>query len=156
MSKKEGDYSDYLQHNSGLMQMYAVFSGFVFTVITLLLTLLPDPSQIMAQITLFFLAFLWSLFILIIFVRMSNASYFIRTIPPIPKRPYKIMNWIEYLAWFSLTVPVVLMFFLWNLTYLALASVGMFVLFYIFVLVVFVRPIFRSMAPGRRNETSSN
>ena len=57
MSKNEEDYSSYLTYETWATQIIALFCGFTFTAITIILTLLPDPSQIQSQIILFFRAF---------------------------------------------------------------------------------------------------
>ena len=59
MSKNEKDYSAYISAISFEASTYAFFGGFVFTAITIILTLLPDPSTWQSQATLFFLTLLF-------------------------------------------------------------------------------------------------
>lgn len=64
-TSKEG-LSDYQRHLSNVMSYLALLTGFILTVFTLLLTLLPYSflSSILGQIALFFVAILFYLFLL--------------------------------------------------------------------------------------------
>ena len=121
MSNVEDNYSDYIVHMSHLTDVIAVLAGFCFTTLTLLVTLLPDPSQIVAQFTLFFMTFLCDLLVFIIGWGSVSIIYFCRKVPPLTKQ-LKIFNFLS-MSGFSLCglIPV-LMFLVIKLTYLALVS----------------------------------
>lgn len=124
MSENEkADYSAYIAQHSNFLQLYAFFSGFVFTAITILLTLLPDPSQFLAQITLFALTFLFGLFSVLIHQTQVVLYYCARIAPVLPDRTKKSMNSLWHVTTLMLPATLVLMFLLWNLPYLALSTV---------------------------------
>ena len=128
MSANEKDYSSYLSYESVAAHVLALFCGFTFTAITILVTRLPDPTQIMSQVTLFFLAFLLDSMQFILFYSIMYLAYCIKDVPPETKMRRKVA-WFYFLSLISWGVAVVLMFLLWNLTYLALASGIMYALF---------------------------
>lgn len=74
MSSDEEYYSDFLNQLSNLSVELSLFSGFTFTIITILLTMLPGPSTLSAQIALFFLVMLLDLFIFFARVGHDNAN----------------------------------------------------------------------------------
>lgn len=61
MANTEENYSPYLAYESLAVHILALFCGFTFTAITILLFRFPDISQLHLQITLFFLTFLFDL-----------------------------------------------------------------------------------------------
>ena len=128
MSANEKDYSSYLAYESVAIHVLALFCGFTFTAITILVTRLPDPTQIMSQVTLFFLAFLLDLMQFTLFFAIFYLVYCIKEVPPETKMRRKVA-WLYYLSFSLWGVAIVLMFLLWNLTYLALASGIMYALF---------------------------
>ena len=135
MTTDEKDYSDYLKHMSNFSSVVSVFAGFTFTVLTLLITLLPDPSSIKAQVTFFFLAVLFDLLIFLVAWNSINNVYLCRNVPPLTKR-LAIFNWLSLLSFSLSGVAVVLVFLLSDLIYLALASGIVWVLF-IFAIYLF-------------------
>lgn len=62
MSTIKQDYSDYINHLSNMGNMYSFLSGFMFTAITVLITQLPDPNNIRAQLVLLFMAVMLDIF----------------------------------------------------------------------------------------------
>ena len=117
-------------HMSSLSSVISVFAGFTFTVLTLLITLLPDPSSINAQVTFFFLAVLFDLLIFLIAWNTINNVYLCKNVPPRTKR-LSMFNWLSLMSFNLSGVAVVLVFFLSDLTYLTLASGIVWVLFII-------------------------
>lgn len=117
----EKDYSDYIQHLSTQVTMLSLFAGFVLTMITILLTQLPDPSNPIAQIMLFVLTY--SLYALS-FVLTSSALriiYYCRKVPPLT-RDIAMVNYLSWSTLFLLTGSLVLLYAIWSLVYLALAA----------------------------------
>jgi hypothetical protein len=103
-------------------------AGFTFTVISIFLNQLPDPASVMSQITLFFLTLLFEFFLFLLAWQMSiiiscapsrvvyaaHAHAF--------RREVNTFNLLMLLGFSLLGMSVMLMFLLWNLLYLALAS----------------------------------
>jgi len=117
----EKDYSDYIKHMSSFNSEYTVLAGFTFTTITLLITLLPDPSNSMAQLTFFFLAILYNLLMSLVSWNTVNNVYFCRNVPPLTKR-LKVFNWLTFLCYNLSGIPIILVFLLSDLIYLTIAS----------------------------------
>ena len=120
---------------SSFSSVISVFAGFTFTVLTLLITLLPDPSSVKAQVTFFFLAVLFDLLIFLVAWNTINNVYLCRNVPPRTKG-LATFNWLSLLSFSLSGVAVVLVFFLSDLIYLALASGIVWVLF-IFAIYLF-------------------
>jgi hypothetical protein len=88
MSEVEEDYSDYIKHMSNISGLGSVLAGFTLTTLTLLITLLPDPSQIPVQITLFFLASLFDTFMFLTGWTGFHLVYFCRRAPPLTRQQH--------------------------------------------------------------------
>jgi len=115
------DYSDYIQYASNLASILSLLGGFTFTAFTILLTLLPDPSNIISQFTLIFLAGLFYLFMSLLgWIHMLMIRYG-RNVPPV-SRGISIFNSLVPLSYVGLGFAMVLMLLIWGLIYLALAS----------------------------------
>lgn len=124
----EKDYSDYARHLSNVISILALFSGFMFTAYTILITRLPDPSTITAQLTLYTISTFLKIFLSLLLYVTLMADLLCRNLPPFPKviNPLflNIMNLLFYAS--TLTAMVIitmLMSLLWNLTYLAFIQV---------------------------------
>ena len=121
VSNVEDDYSDYITHMSNGTRWFSLLAGFAFTTLTLLITLLPDPSQIVAQFTLFFVMFVCDFLLFITAWASFNLVYLCRKVPPLT-RELRIFN---YLSWSGIclfgVIPV-LMFLVVKLVHLALVS----------------------------------
>jgi hypothetical protein len=117
------DYSIYVASHANRAQVFSVFSGFTFTAITLLLTLLPDPSQITSQVILLFLVVLLDILGVLLYGEQIVLFYCVRTAPRLPEG-FKagIFNSLGVWVWVLLAGMVLVMFLAWNLVYLALAA----------------------------------
>ena len=140
MTADEKDYSDYIKHMSSLNSELIVLAGFTFTVLTLLITLLPDPSSIRAQLTFFFLTILFDLLIFLVAWNTINNIYFCRNVPPLTKR-LAIFNWLSLLSFSLSGVTIILLFLLSDLIYLTLASGVLWALFIIANVIFTYRPL---------------
>jgi len=130
MSEVEEDYSDYIKHMSNISSLGTVLAGFTLKTLTLLITLLPDPSQITVQVTLFFLAFLFDTFMFLTGWTNVFILYFCRRVPR-STRQMNILNRISSACFNMVGVAIAMIFFLSNLNYLALASALTWTLFII-------------------------
>ena len=115
------DYSDYLGQLSNLNRLGALFAGFEFTVITLLLTRLTDPSRLLAQIILYAMSVLF--LVLIYWVGWTGMLhlYFCRQVAPNSPR-MKRFAVLSFSVYLFVCVPLFLMFFLWDLPILGGAT----------------------------------
>lgn len=115
----EKDYSDYMKYLSNLVSMMSLFSGFMFTAYTILITRLPDPTNITAQLALYVLSTFLGIFLFILGYFVTMALYSCRNLPPMTKRTANVN--LLFLASTSSAMGIVttLLSFLWNLIYLA-------------------------------------
>lgn len=125
MSKNGDDYSAYTVYHSSWASAYSVLSGFIFTGITLILTLHPEPSLVTVQVALFTFAALLDVFGLLMFRHLTILGFCIRVAPKLPEAftsRTSTYAFLEAIGLILLPFVVVLLFLLWNLPYLALAS----------------------------------
>ncbi len=119
MSEDKKPYTEYFSHNSVIVQVRSLFCGFLFTSITILLTLLQDKGTL-AQATLLFLTLIFYFSLYTLLDNLEMAFHYIENIPPLTlkTRPFFNLLMIFYLFGTS----TVLMFVLFDLPYLAAIS----------------------------------
>jgi hypothetical protein len=122
VSTNEKDYSDYIKHLSNMGNMYSFLSGFMFTAITVLITRLPDPSSIMTQVVLFFMALMLDIFIFYMGNFYQGVIYLCKNVPSYSGRKSLFNLLSDASVILGLGGTTMLLFLLWNLTYLALAQ----------------------------------
>lgn len=129
-------YSDYAQNLANVMNGMLFFAGFIFTVVAILLTSLPNPRNIQSQFTLLFLTAIFYLTVFLAFFFLINVTYHIEKAPPLTRQG-RIVNVLILLTFLSIGLAFPLLFLLWNLTMLAAISSLMWLLFatasYLFV-----------------------
>ena len=128
LSTDERDYSDYARHLSNVIGNLALFSGFMFTAYTILITRLPDPSTIIAQLTLYAISTFLKIFLSLLMWISLSVDLLCRKVPPSLKVINPLLDKIMYLLfWASSLVAMVaittLMSLLWNLKYLAIIQI---------------------------------
>jgi len=138
-------YPAYMRWQSNYSSTWALFSGFTFTAINIILTQFPNLSDIRAQTTLFILTVLLDTFLFQLYSRRYIIENCVRIAPPLPKTftaaTSKAQTFLaEHLCWILLGVAVLLIFLLWNLVYLAAASGVVGILFIILTYTTYVRP----------------
>jgi len=121
ISENEKDYSDYLQVEANTLSILVLLSGFTFTGITILLSQFPVLGSLTVQFILFFLASLFFLFMFLLVWANVIAMRACRNLPPVT-REIAGFNRLTILSYVLLQLAVVLMFLIWNLVYLSLAS----------------------------------
>ena len=121
MSNVEDDYSDYITHMSNINRNYTTIAGIALTSLTLLITLLPDPRQMFAQVTLLFVMFLYELSGFVAGWGAFDLVYLCRQVPPL-RRQLKIFNFLSQSAYCLVALIPGLIFLVKNLVYLALVS----------------------------------
>jgi len=113
--------SDYITHMSNINRNYTTITGFALTTLTLLITLLPNPSQMFAQVTLLFVMLLFELSGFVAGWGAFDLIYFCRKVPPL-RRQLKIFNFLSQSAYCLAALIPGLIFLVKNLVYLALVS----------------------------------
>lgn len=121
LSESEKDYSDYLQVTANTLNLLVLLSGFTFTGITILLSQFPVLVSLTVQLILFFLASLFFLFMFLLGWFNTMLIRLCRNLPPVT-REIASFNRLTILSYMLLQLAVVLMFLIWNLVYLSLAS----------------------------------
>ena len=134
------DYSDYLGALSNLNRIGALFAGFDFTVVTLLLTQLADPGRLLAQLVLYAMYLL--LLVLIYWVGWTGMLhiYLCRRVPPNSPR-LKGFAVLSFALHSFICMPLVLMFFLWELPILGGAALLTWTAFVTASIVYIWRPV---------------
>jgi hypothetical protein len=140
--ESSSDYSDYLKHVSTISGITALFAGFDFTVLTLLLTRLPDPSSVPAQITLYAMSVLFLILIYLVAWTGMLLMYLCRRVPPMTPR-LRASTVLLFGTHLSVGAPVFLMFFLWKMTVLASVTLLTWIAFAIASYVYLWRPLTR-------------
>jgi hypothetical protein len=127
---------------SNISRIGALFAGFDFTVVTLLLTRLQDPSSTLAQITLYGMSVLF--YVLIFLVGWSGMLhiYLCRRVPPMTPQ-LGAFALLAFGVHILICVPLFLMFFLWQLTALAFITLLTWIAFAAASLVYIWRPLTR-------------
>jgi hypothetical protein len=123
------DFSDYIKHLSNLIGHLSLFSGFMFTAYTILITRLPDPSGIIAQFTLYILSLFLDIFLFLISQLNVMVITFCRNVPPLSKRTAMVNSLFFTSVFFGMSFVTSLMPLLWNLVYLALVQTVQWILF---------------------------
>ncbi len=133
LSESEKDYSEYLQVLANNSSILVLLSGFTFTAITILLSQFPVLDSLTSQFILFFLSSLFFLFMLLLGWVHAIMMRFCRNLPPVTSEIVDF-NRLTLLSYMLLQFAVVLMFLIWNLIYLSLASgvvLAMFIISYV-------------------------
>ncbi len=121
LSEGQEEYSGYIQVGANLSNILVLLSGFTFTAITILLSQFQALDNLTSQFILFFLACLFFLFIELLGVNHFQLLQLCKNVPPVT-RDLAIFNRLVVSSWILLQLTVVLMFLIWNLVYLSLAS----------------------------------
>ncbi len=102
---------------------YSLFMGFTFTAMAVFLTWLPNPAELRIQVILFSLSLLFHVLGHLLFVEEAVIAYCVRFAPKLPEG-YSggIVTRLSNFAWYMLSAITVLIFLVWSLPILALAS----------------------------------
>ena len=118
----EAHYSDFLNQLSGLTSELSLFCGFTLTIITILVTSLPDPTIMIAQVSLLFLTIMLNILQFLLGWVIIMRTRYCRYLPLNDIKHSKIFNTLLFVALATWDLSVVLIYLLWNLTYLAITS----------------------------------
>ena len=145
MSEDEPNYAAYISYHTMASNTYSLFMGFTFTSIVVLLTWLPDPTQLRIQVVLFSLALVFHILGFLLFVVEAVLAYCVRIAPTLPKGYRgRLITRLSDFVWYALTGITVLMFVIWNLVFLAIASAAVAGFFFVFAKVQ-VKPFYRAV-----------
>jgi len=118
----EAYYSDFLNQLSGLTSELSLFCGFTLTIITILVTRLPDPTIMIAQLSLLFLTIMLNILQFLLGWVIIMRTTYCRHLPLNDIKHSKIFNTLLFVALATWDLSVVLIYLLWGLTYLAITS----------------------------------
>ena len=124
MPGDELNYSAYISYHMMASNSFSLFMGFTFTSTVVFLTWLPDPGQLRLQIVLLSLTLLFHVLGYLLFIEEATLAYCVRLAPKLPE-DYKgsiMTRRLSNFVWYMLGAINVLMFFVWNLPALAVAS----------------------------------
>ncbi len=123
MAEGDADYSAYISYHMMGSNTFSLFMGFTFTAMVVFLTWLPNPSELRVQIVLFSLAFLFHVLGYLLFVEEATLAHAVRVAPKLPEG-YKggIVTRLSNLVWYMLAAVNFVMFLLFDLPFLALAT----------------------------------
>ena len=113
-------YSDYFEHNRVIVQLLSLFGGFLFTSITLLLTLLQNKESVFAQATLLFLTTIFYITLYTLLDNLEMAFHYIEEIPPMTLKIRPFFNLLVIFYLFG--TATIMLFILFDLVPLALAA----------------------------------
>jgi drug/metabolite transporter (DMT)-like permease len=133
----EDDYSDYLKHLSNLIHVMSLCSGFLFTAYTVLITRLPDPGSITAQLTLLVISIYLSICLYCLGYFLNAVLHCCRNFPPMTKTTAITNLLFLFVSTTAMSIATTLMSFLWNLTYLAVVQTVQWI-FYLVITCLFV------------------
>jgi hypothetical protein len=120
LAVNENPYSDYFDHNRTIAGVLSLFAGFLFTAITILLSVLQNKTELLPQITILFITFL---FFVTLYALLDNLEMGFHYIKEIPQMTLKVRPFLNVLVIFYLFgVSTVLMFLLFDLPNLSLIS----------------------------------
>jgi hypothetical protein len=114
------NYPDYAQNLSNVMNGMLFFAGFTFTVVTILLTSLPNPKALQSQLTLLFLTAIFYLTVYIAFFSLIEVTFYVE-MPPLREHGGRV-NVLIFLTFLLIGLTFPVLFLLWDLTLLAAVS----------------------------------
>jgi len=152
MTESEKDYSDYIKHTSNIISALALFSGFMFTCITVLVTRLPNlhstPSQLILLVASVFLDIFMFLFGNFIVIPTRYCK-----MPPLTKKQDRL----NLLAFASMSVAMGMVttgiFFVYNLIFLAMMQLAAWVILSLVLYAYTIKPVFEQRKRHRDEST---
>ena len=120
MADDKNPYSDYFDHNRTIVGVLSLFSGFLFTSITILLNQLQNKNEMLPQATLLFLTILFYIALYVLLDNLEMGFHYIKDIPPMTMKVRPFFNLLVIFYLFG--AATVLMFLLFGLFYLSLLS----------------------------------
>jgi len=120
LADNENSYSDYFDHNRTIASVLSLFAGFLFTAITILLSVLQNKTEFLPQVTILFMTFLFQVTLFVLLDNLEMGFHYIKKIPPMTLKVRPFFNLLVIFYLFG--VSTVLMLLLFDLFYLSLIS----------------------------------
>ena len=118
--KDENQYDEYFSHNHVIVEVLSLFSGFLFTAITLILSFLQNRGAIFSQGTILFLVIVFYFALYVLLDNLEMGFHYINNIPPLTLKVRPFFNLL--LVFYLFGTATVMMFLLFDLFVLALIS----------------------------------
>ncbi len=134
-------YSDYFDHNRTIVSVLSLFAGFLFTAITILLSLLQSKTEMLSQATILFITLLFFVTLYVLLDNLEMGFHYINDIPPMTLKVRPFFNLLVIFYLFGAATVMMLMLF--GLFDLSLISGAIWVLLVILSLATTVRRFFR-------------
>lgn len=141
MAKDEESYSAYFDHNRTIVGVLSLFSGFLFTSITILLNFLQNRKELLTQATILFLTLLFYISLYVLLDNLEMAFHYIKEIPPMTLKVRPFFNLLVIFYLFG--AATILMLLLFDLFYLSLVSGVTWVIIVILSLLTTVKRFYR-------------
>jgi len=141
MANDKNPYSDYFDHNRAIVGVLSLFSGFLFTSITILLNQLQNKTEMLPQATILFLTIVFYIALYVLLDNLEMAFHYIKEIPPMTLKVRPFFNLLVIFYLFG--AATVLMFLLFDLFYLSLVSGVIWVIIVILSLLTTVKRFYR-------------
>jgi hypothetical protein len=120
LADKVNRYSDYFEHNRTIVGVLSLFAGFLFTAITIILSVLQNKTELLPQATILFMTLLFDLTLFVLLDNLEMGFHYIKDIPPMTLKVRPFLNVLVIFYLFG--VSTVLMFLLFGLFNLSLVS----------------------------------
>ncbi len=150
MSKEKNDLSDYMSHNHGILSAISLLSGFLFSAIAVLVSIFPSLNPFQAQIVLLGLTAVFDLSLYTLMDCIVMDSYYVKRLPPFTKH-LRSFNFRLMMVFYTFGATNVLLFFLWNLFYLASITTAMWVTVVVVSYFSIVKPFTKHRDPERND-----
>jgi len=135
--KDEKLYAAYFKHNNIIVEVLSLFSGFLFTSITIILAFLQDRGTILAQATIFFLVIVLYFSLYVLLDNLEMGFHYIENIPPLTLQVRPFFNLV--LVFYLFGTATIMMFFIFNLIVLAIVSGVVWIIFVMISVLTTVR-----------------
>jgi hypothetical protein len=120
MPKDENPFSEYFNQNERIIVVLSLFSGFLFTSITLLLTTLQNRGGILGQTTILFLTLIFYFSLYVLLDNLEMGFHYIKNIPPLTLKIRPFFNLL--LIFYLFGTSTIFLFLLYDLFFLAVIS----------------------------------
>ncbi len=122
-------YLEYFDHNATIVSVLSLFCGFLFTSITIMLTLLQNKETFLFQTTVLFLTLIFYFALFVLLDNLEMAFHYIKNVPPLTLKVRPFFSLLLIFYFFG--TSTVLLFLLFDLNYLAATSAVIWGLFVI-------------------------
>lgn len=130
--------------------MLSLFCGFMFTAYTILITQLPDTNSNTSQFTLYAISTFLGIFLVLLGYFIMTAMFYCRNFPALTKENEIVNATFLVSITFAMGVVTTAMSFLWDLTYLAVIQIVTWIILYVVVYLIIIKPSYQYFRSRRR------